>query len=128
MPMVLPLLKEGKGDLLVKFLEEGDDVDDGRKRRVTATLRKGARSGSRGVRGCRGSTSGSGGQGRPDVVDEEELKLSDFSVTNEDDEDLFTTDVPLKKNYMDNWYEKCVGTEHHADNAHEEGEEYADSE
>jgi len=57
-----------------------------------------------------------GGQDRPNLVDEEELQLSDFNVTDEEDEDLFTTNVPLKKNYLDNWWEKFVGVEQHADN------------
>jgi hypothetical protein len=52
--------------------------------------------------------------------------LSDFNIT--DDEDLFTTHVPLKNDYMDNWWGKFVGVEYHANIAHEEGEEYADSE
>lgn len=53
--------------------------------------------------------------------------MCDFSIT-DDDEYLFTTDVLLKKDYMDNWWGKFVVAEHHANIAHEKGEEYADIE
>jgi len=37
----------------------------------------------------------------PDLVDEEELQLSDFEIT-DDDDDLFASDVPVNKEYMEN--------------------------
>jgi hypothetical protein len=63
----------------------------------------------------------------PDLVDEEELQLSDFEIT-DDDDDLFTSDVPINKEYMENWWGKFVGEEPHANTGHEDGEEYYDSE
>jgi hypothetical protein len=75
--------------------------------------------------GGRVSARSGGGQGSGviDVVNKEELQLSDFNKT-DDDEDLFTTNVLLKKGlYMDNWQGKFVGAEHHANTAHEDGEE-----
>jgi hypothetical protein len=63
----------------------------------------------------------------PDVVDEENLQLSDFEVTDEDVEDLYTTNVPLTNDYMENWWGKFAGIGHHEDNV-DEGEEYYDSE
>jgi hypothetical protein len=80
-------------------------------------------------RGGRESARRGGGQdsGVPDVVDEEQLQLSNFNIT-DDDDDLFTTNVPLRNDYMNNWLGKFVGVEHHANIAHEKGEEYADNE
>jgi hypothetical protein len=102
-------------------LEEGAC---GRKQKTIVTARRGVGSSSRSVRGGRGSARRGSGQGSgvPNVTDEEELQLSDFSIT-DDDEYLFTTDVLLKKDYKDNWWGKFVGAEHHANIAHEEGEE-----
>jgi hypothetical protein len=69
---------------------------------------------------------GGEGSGVPDLVDEEDLQLSDFKIINDDD-DLSTTNVPLKNEYMENWWRKFVGPEHHTNIGHEEGEEYYDS-
>jgi len=54
--------------------------------------------------------------------------LNDFIIIEDDDEDLFTTDVPLKSTIWIIWWGKFVSVEHRANIAHEEGEEYADSE
>lgn len=62
----------------------------------------------------------------PDLVDEEDLQLSDFKIT-DDDEDLYTTNVPPKDDYMENWWGKLVGPQHYANIGQEEGEEYYDS-
>jgi hypothetical protein len=62
-----------------------------------------------------------------DLVDEEELQLRDFEIT-DDDDNLFTSDVPVNKEYMENWWGKFVGEEPHASTRHEDGEEYYDSE
>jgi hypothetical protein len=80
-------------------------------------------------RGGRVSIRIGGGEGRgvPDVVDEENLQLSNFEVIDEDVEDLYTTNVPLTNDYMENWWRNFAGVGHHEDNV-DEGEEYYDSE
>lgn len=55
----------------------------------------GARVFARRKKGCECSIPGA-----PDLVDEEELQLSDFEIT-DDDDDLFTSDVPVNKEYME---------------------------
>jgi hypothetical protein len=72
-----------------------------------------------------GTQSDSGGVG---LVDEKELELSDFSVTDTEDEDLFTTHVEHDKNYMSNWWGKFVGDGYRAEGGSDGGSEYADSE
>jgi hypothetical protein len=52
--------------------------------------------------------------------------LSNFKIT--DDEDLFAVHVPIKDDYMDAWWGKFVDSEHHRKIAHEDDEEYYDSE
>jgi hypothetical protein len=72
-----------------------------------------------------GTQSDSGGVG---LVDEKELEWSDFSVTDTEDEDLFTTHVEHDKNYMSNWWGKFVGDGYRAEGGSDGGSEYADSE
>jgi hypothetical protein len=78
--------------------------------------------------GGRESTRIGGGEGRgvPNLVNEEDLQLSDFEVIDDDDEDLYTTNVPVTNDYMENWWRKFVGVGHHEDII-DEGEEYYDS-
>jgi hypothetical protein len=94
----------------------------GRKKRGGATGRKGVRLSTRRKNGGECSV-----PGMPDLVDEEELQLSDFEIT-DDDDDLFASDVPVNKEYMENWWGKFVGEEPHASTGHEDGEEYYDTE
>jgi len=49
----------------------------------------------------------------PELVDEEDLQMNDFEIT-DDDEDLFASDVPVNKEYMKNWWGKFVGQGPHA--------------
>jgi hypothetical protein len=58
----------------------------------------------------------------PELVDEEDLQMNDFEIT-DDDEDLFASDVPVNKEYMKNWWGKFVGQGPHASVGHEDGEE-----
>jgi hypothetical protein len=99
--------------------KKGKNPKGGRKKRGGA---KGARVSARRKNGAKCSV-----PDVPDLVDEEELQLSDFEIT-DDDDDLFTSDVPINKEYMENWWGKFVGEEPHANTGHEDGEEYYDSE
>lgn len=59
----------------------------------------------------------------PDLVDEEELQLSDFSITDLSEEDLFPEgDVEPVKNYMNSWWGNYGGDWHpNVANGNEEG-------
>jgi hypothetical protein len=65
--------------------------------------------------------------GLADVIAKEELQLSDFEIT-DDDEDLFAVKEPIKDNYMDAWWGKFLDSKHHAKIPNKDDEVYHDSE
>jgi len=65
--------------------------------------------------------------GLADVIAEEELQLSDFEMT-DDDEDLFAVKEPIKDDYMDAWWGKFLDSKHHAKIPNKDDEVYHDSE
>jgi hypothetical protein len=116
-----PSKKKGKKKVVSskKVTKSKGAKPSNKKNKGPATARRGGRVSTR---------IGSGeGCGVPDVVHEEDLQLSDFEVTDEDDEDLYITNVPLTNEYMENWWGKFAGAGHYEDIV-DEGEKYYDSE
>lgn len=107
-----PSKKKGKKKVVLsKKVTKSKGAKPSKKKKGPAIARRGGRVSIR--------IGGGEGRGVPNIVDEENLQLSDFEVTDEDDEDLYTTNVPLTNDYMENWWGKFAGVGHHEDNVDE---------